>query len=366
MDYNKRIKKLRAKLRRKNLDAMLVARPENRTYLCGYRGGDHGIEETSGVLIVPVKGEVQLLTDFRFKLQAEKEAPGINVLLYPKGILALLAELLPDLGIKKIGFESHYILHSFAQELEKKLAGKKIRTVATKGLIEKMRVIKDEKEIELIRKSVRLNEKVFKKIYKSFSDYETEIDVALAVETTMKKMGAEKPSFATIVASGASGALPHAVPGLNPIQRNKPLTLDMGLVLNGYCSDMTRNFVPGKPSKKYLKLHRIVRKAQLAGIAAVSAEVTGADADKAARSIIDKAGYGKYFGHSLGHGVGLAVHEDPRLSSRSKRKLKPGMIVTVEPGIYLPDWGGIRLENMVVVREDGCENLNKDTTWLDI
>ena len=179
-------------------------------------------------------------------------------------------------------------------------------------------------------------------------------------------MGAEGPSFDSIVASGANGALPHAVPGQSKIKPDQSLTIDMGLVLNGYCSDMTRNFVPKNPSKKYIKLHRLVRKAQLAGIAAIKADVRGCDVDKAARSIIAKAGYGPQFGHSLGHGVGLAVHEGPRLSFANKKKLKAGMIVTVEPGIYLPGWGGIRLENMVVVREDGCEVLNQDTTWLDI
>lgn len=366
MNYEKRVKKLRSKLRRKKLDALLVANPENRTYLCGYIGGDHGIGETSGLLLVPAKGDLVLLTDFRFLLQAKREAPGVKVLLYPKGVLHLLKELLPDLGIYKLGFESHYTLHSFEAELSTKLAQHKIKPIPTKGLIEKLRVIKDEDEIDLLKKSVRLNEKVFKKVFASIESYETEIDVALAIESTMRKMGAEKPSFESIVASGKNGALPHAVPSLGVVKRNKPLTIDMGLILKGYCSDMTRNFVPGKATKKYKKLHRLVREAQLAGIETVRAGITGAEADRAARSIIDKAGYGKYFGHSLGHGVGLAVHEAPRLSSKSKAKLKPGMIVTVEPGIYLPDWGGIRLENMVVVREDGCENLNKDTTWLDI
>ncbi len=365
MNYKKRVKKLQARLRRKKLDALLVSRPENRRYLCGYQGGDHGIEETSGVLVIPAKGKLRLLTDFRFKLQAELESEDTEVLIYTKGLLDLLAQLLPDLGVHRLAFESHYILHSFAQKLSQELEKKTIKTIPTIDIVEKMRVIKDEDEIALLRKSVRLNEKVFRTVYNSLSDYETELDVAMAIEATMKKLGAEKPSFDTIVATGANGALPHAVPGHSRIKKNGSLTIDMGLILNGYCSDMTRNFVPNKADKKYLKRHRIVRRAQLAGMTAVRAGITGAVADRAARSIIEDAGYGKYFGHSLGHGVGLAVHEEPRLSSRSTKKLKPGMIVTVEPGIYIPEWGGIRLENMVIVREDGCENLNKDTTWLD-
>ncbi|NOR23001.1 MAG: M24 family metallopeptidase [Desulforhopalus sp.] len=366
MNYQKRIKKLQGKLRRKKVDALLVSKPENRQYLCGYRGGDHGINETSGLLLVPAKGKVHLLTDFRFKLQAEQEVPWAETVIYPKGALKLLGRLLPDLAVTSLAFESHYTLHSFAERMTATLAKKRIKLVPTDGLVEAMRVIKDEEEIALIRSAVRLNEEVFTEIHSTLADYPTEIDVALAIETTMRRKGAERPSFDTIVASGANGALPHAVPGSSRVKKNGSLTIDMGLILDGYCSDMTRNLVAGKPSKRYRKLHRLVRKAQLAGAAAVRAGVRGCDADKAARDIIADAGYGDYFGHSLGHGVGLAVHEEPRLSSRSKKKLKAGMIVTVEPGIYIPGWGGIRLENMYVVREDGCENLNSDSTWLDI
>lgn len=366
MDYPKRIKALQKKLRQKKLDGMLVSQPENRRYLCGYRGGDHGIGETSGVLIIPAKGAVQLLTDFRFKIQAEQEAPLTTVHVYPKGLLKLLSTFLPELGIKTLGFESHYTLHSFAKQLRSTLSKSAIEVIPLENIVEKMRIIKDKDEIECLQRSVLLNEKVFGEVYENISKYKTEIEVALFIETAMKNYGAEGTSFDSIVASGANGALPHAMPSVSKIEKNSSLTIDMGLVLDGYCSDMTRNFVPGKPTKKYLKRHRLVRKAQLAGIAAVRAGARGCDVDKAARSIIEEGGYGKYFGHSLGHGVGLAVHEEPRLSSANRKKLKAGMIVTVEPGIYIPGWGGIRLENMVVVTKDGCKNLNQDTTWLDI
>jgi Xaa-Pro aminopeptidase len=366
MDYQQRIKKLQEKLRRKKVDGLLVSKPENRRYLCGYRGGDHGISETSGMLLVPARGKVQLLTDFRFKLQAEREVPWAEIVIYPKGVLRLLGQLLPDLAVTFLAFESDYTLHSFADKMSATLAKKGIKLVPTDGLVETMREIKDEEEIGLIRSAIRLNEEVFAEIHNTLADYPTEIDIALAIETAMRRKGAEKPSFDTIVASGANGALPHAVPGSSPVEKDGTLTIDMGLIRDGYCSDMTRNLVVGNPSKRYLERHRLVRKAQLAGMAAVRAGVRCCDADKAARDVIVDAGYGAYFGHSLGHGVGLAVHEEPRLSSRSNKKLKAGMIVTVEPGIYIPGWGGIRLENMYVVREDGCENLNSDSTWLDI
>ena len=366
MDYQKRLARLQKKLDRKKLDAILISQPENRRYLSGYTGGDHGIAETSGVLLALRKGRTFLLTDFRFKLQAEKETAGIEVMLYQKGLLELLGRLLPDLGVRKLGFESHYTLHSTAVELKALLSQKKIALSPQSGLIEAMRIIKDEDEIAAIKQSVRLNEKVFEEVYSSFADYKSEIEVAIAIETAMRRYGAERPSFDTIVATGSNGALPHAVPGVDKIQKNKSLTIDMGLILDGYCSDMTRNFVPDKATKRYTKLHRLVRKAQLAGMAGIRAGIRSCEADKCARSVIAEAGYGKYFGHSLGHGVGLAVHEAPSLSGRSKKKLKAGMIVTVEPGIYIPGWGGIRLENMGVVREDGFENFNTNSTWLDI
>lgn len=368
MNFEARIKKIRSKLRRRQIDGLLVSQPENRRYLCGFRDGDHGISETSGLLLIPASArkKVHFLTDFRYKTQAEAELPWAEVVIYRQGLLKLLPQLLPDLGIKTLGFESHYTLHSFAGSMADTLAKYDITIAGTSNLIETDRLIKDEDEIAELKASVSLNEEVFLEVFNNFSSFQTEIDVALEIESLMRKKGAECPSFSTIVASGKRGALPHAVPGPHPIERNRSLTIDMGLVLNGYCSDMTRTFVPGKPDATYRKLHQIVREAQLAGMAAVKAGVRACDVDKAARSIITDAGYGEYFGHSLGHGVGLAIHEEPRVSARNRKKLRAGMIVTIEPGIYIPGWGGIRLENMVVVREDGAENLNSDETWLDI
>ncbi len=366
MNYQNRVKRVQKTLKRKGLDALLVTQPENRRYLSGFHDGDNGIGETSGILVIPVRGNVHLLTDFRYQLQAEQEVGWAKIGIYSRGILPHLKKLLPKLGIEKLGFESDYMLHSFAQKLKKTLAKAGVKTVATTQIVEKMRVIKDEDEINCLRQSVRLNEEVFAEIYNTLEPGMTEIELAIAIESLMRKKGAEKPSFATIIASAENSALPHAVPTAARIKKHRPLTIDMGLVLNGYCSDMTRTFVPGKVSRKYLKIHRIVREAQLAGTEAIRAGVTGSEVDAIARKIINNAGYGDYFGHGLGHGVGLAVHEEPRLSRLNNKKLKSGMIVTVEPGIYLPGWGGIRLENMVVVRENGCEVLNKDTTFLDI
>jgi Xaa-Pro aminopeptidase len=366
MTTSKRIKKIQAGLRRKKIDAILVTQPHNRRYLSGYTAADHDIGESSGALLIPAKKAPLLLTDFRFQLQAELEVKGMQVVLYPKGVLALLKELLPDLGITSLAFESHYTLHTVAEKLQDMTEKLSISLHSTSGMVEKMRLIKGKKEIEKLRRSVLLNEQVFQEVYKTITPGQTELDIALALESTMLHKGAESHSFETITATAERSALPHSVPGPVTIVKNKHLMIDMGLILDGYCSDMTRTFVVGKASKKYRKIHRLVRKAQLAGIQKIRAGVSAAAVDKAARKIIADAGYGKYFGHALGHGVGLAVHEEPRLGTRNRKHLKAGMIVTVEPGIYLPDWGGIRLENMVVVRKDGCEVLNQDTTWLDI
>ncbi len=366
MNYPARVHKLRSILRRRKLDGLLVGRPENRRYLSGYSAGDHSINESSGMLLICLKGTNYLLTDFRYQQKAEQETEGFDILLYPKGLIPLLSTLLPNLGLKRIGFESHYFLHSTAAKLLEMGGKKKLEFIPTEGVVENRRLIKDPDEIAIIRKSVRLNEQVFREVFQTITTDMTELDIAFQLETIMRSKGSERPSFDTIVAAGDNSALPHAVPGNRRIKVNQPLMIDMGLILDGYCSDMTRTFVVGEPDKRYLKIHRLVRRAQLAAIHHIQPGRTMKEVDSAARSIITEAGYGKNFGHALGHGVGLAVHEEPRLSSQSRRKLRPGMVVTVEPAIYLPGWGGIRLENMVIATEEGCEVLNQDTTWLDI
>ena len=366
MDFANRLYRLRQSLSARKLDAVIISQPENRRYLSGYTVPDHGITESSGILLIRRQGDPYLITDSRFLEQAENEANGCKVVLHSKGVLPLIKELLTDLGIKKLGFESNYTLHSVAENYFALGRKQGIDITPLSGLVERMRVIKSEDEIDRIRKSVRLNEEVFRNVYDSLSGEETEIDVALKLSSLMKNRGAERESFDTIVAAGAESSLPHAIPGNTRHLQDSPVVIDMGLILDGYCSDMTRSFYFGKANEEYLKIHRTVRRAQQKGIAAVRAGVSGQQVDKAARDVITEAGYGKYFGHALGHGVGMAVHENPRISPKSRKRLQAGMVITIEPGIYIPGWGGIRLENMVVVREDGCENLNTDTTCLDM
>ncbi len=361
-----RISRLQAALRRKKTDALLVAQPDNRRYLSGYTATDHGIQESSGYLLIPADGSPLLLTDSRFTLQAEAEAPLFQVECYTKGLLKLLEKLTAKLGIRTLGFESDYTLHATFLRLSTMAEKHGLELKAESGLVERMRVVKSEEELQLLRKSTALNEKVFQSVYNTIEPGMTEREIALALELTMREMGAEGPSFDTIVAFGTNAARPHAVPTDRELQAGDLVLIDMGLVYQGYCSDMTRTFVAGKPDQTFLERHRLVRRAMLAGINAIRAGVTGFDVDHAARQVLIDAGYGDFFGHGLGHGVGIAVHEEPRLSSRNRKKLQAGMVVTVEPGIYLAEWGGIRLENMAIVTEDGCEVINQDTTFLDL
>ncbi|CAK8715090.1 Xaa-Pro aminopeptidase [Candidatus Electronema halotolerans] len=365
MNRNKKIEQLQQLLQRRKIDAVLITQPENRRYLSGYTAADHGIQESSGVLLIPKKGAPWLLTDSRFTLQAEEEAQGFTVELYKKGLFKLLKKLLPALGIRRLAFESHHFLHSAVARMENVL-GSKTELLPVTDVVEAMRLVKSEEEISLIKASVLRNEQVFQQIHGLIAPGMTEIDIALHIERIMREQGAERPSFETIVAFGTNAAKPHAVPSKRVLLEGDLVLIDMGLVLQGYCSDMTRTFVAGKPDSLFLERLRVVRKAQLAGIKAIRAGAVCKDVDQAARKVIADAGYGDFFGHSLGHGVGLAVHEAPSLSTRNRKKLQAGMIVTIEPGIYLPDWGGIRLENMAVVREDGCELLNEDSTGLDL
>lgn len=364
--HPERLAKLQAALRRRNLSALLVTHPANRRYLSGYTAADNSIEESAGVLLIPSRGTPYLLTDSRFTLQAAEEAAGFTVRRYDGGLMALLRKMLPEIGVVRLGFESHYLLHRTAGRLAALAEKLKLELVPLTGLVEGLRAVKSEEEIEKIRAAVLLNEKVFQRVYPTIRPGVSEAAVTLALDTAMREMGATAPSFDTIVAFGDNAAKPHAMPSPRILREGEIVLVDMGLVLDGYCSDMTRIFVAGMPERLFAERFRIVRRAQLEAIRTIRTGVTCREVDRAARRVIREAGYGEFFGHALGHGVGINVHEEPRLASRSRRKLRAGMIVTVEPGIYLPGWGGIRLENMVAVRDGGSEVLNRDTTFFDL
>jgi Xaa-Pro aminopeptidase len=362
----KQLEKIKAAIKRKSADALLVTQPENRRYLSGYTATDLSIAESSGVLLIPRRGTPLLLTDSRYSLQAEKEATGFEVVSVRSSLLGALKKMLPQLGIRRLLFESHYQLHATAVKLIDMGQKQNIEMVPASGMVERLRVVKSADEIEKIRQAVGLNELVFNEIYQNLIPGQTEREVAIAIESAMMRKGAEEPAFPTIVAAGPNAAVPHAIPTERAIKERETVIIDMGLKLNGYCSDMTRTVVLGKPDKRIKETIRLVRKAQRAALKTIKAGILAREADRAARKIIIDAGFGKCFGHGLGHGVGLAVHEPPSLNRMRRNKLQAGMVVTVEPGIYLPGWGGVRLENMVVVEEEGCTVLNQDKTFLDL
>lgn len=362
----KPVERIQAALARKGVDALLVSQPENRQYLSGYTAIDLTISESSGFLVVPRRGTPLLLTDARYRLQAEQEAENCRIVLVSSSILETLKSAISRLDLRSLAFESHYMLHTTALKLMDLGRRLKVDVLPTTGMVEKLRLRKSPAEVARIRQAVQLNESVFQRVFEKLKPGKTEKQVALEIETAMMQKGAEGPAFPTIVASGPNAATPHAVPTARQIKEGEPIIIDMGLRLDGYCSDMTRTVFLGKPDRRTVEIIRLVRRAQQAAMKVIKGGILACQADKAARKIIAAAGYGKNFGHGLGHGVGLAVHEGPSLNRRRRNKLLPGMVVTVEPGIYLPGWGGVRLENMVVVEEKKCTVLNKDCTFLDI
>lgn len=332
---------------------------ENRRYLSGYTAEDGQFDETAGVLLLTAQQAI-LLTDSRYDLQATREAPLFKVMRYEKGLFKELPGILSSLNTQALGFESARL--SYAQYLKMtdalSQAGMAIKMVPVEDLIENFRLQKEEQEIKLIQQALHLCERVFGDFIHAVRPGVTEKALAWLLETRLKEAGADDLAFATIVASGPNSAMPHAEPSERAIRAGEPIMFDFGIRLKGYCSDITRMVIIGKPDDTYLRVYHAVLTAQKKATQAIRAGEHSKTVDAAARDYIDNQGFKGKFGHGLGHGVGLAIHEAPRLSPLSDTRLKPQAIVTVEPGIYLPEWGGIRLENMVAVRDNGAEVLN--------
>ena len=337
----------------------MVLIEENRRYLSGFSGEDGQFDESAGALFITDE-RVLLATDSRYELQAKKEAHGWEVFCYQKGAVKALSEITQMLGIKRMAFESRRV--SFKQYMEMKIELEKpppgIELVPTENLVEDIRIVKQEREIKATRQALAIAESAFEKTVDLIRPNMSEKEVAWILERSMREAGAEGLSFPTIVASGPNSALPHAVPTNRKIKPGEPILFDWGARLEGYCSDTSRTLVLGRAKDPFQHVFKTVVKAQQMAIGAIRAGVSTKEVDGLARKHIEDQGFKGRFGHALGHGTGLAVHEPPRLSPLNDTRLAKGMLVTVEPGIYIPDWGGVRIENQVVVRKESAEVLN--------
>jgi Xaa-Pro aminopeptidase len=349
MNYAARLQRLAGSLAELEVDALLVRDLINVRYLTGYTGSN------GAVMVTP--GECVFLTDFRY---LERVAPLRDYVTVKqanqdltRAIGSRLGELAPGAG--RIGFEAaHTSVADHATLAD--LAGA-VELVPLNGTVERLRLVKDGDEIAAIRQSAALLEPLYERIVAEGLAGREEFDVAWRIHELVRELGGEGVSFDPIVASGDAGALPHAEPRRMPIAAGSFVTLDVGAMLDGYCSDCTRTFATGPVPDQLSHVYELVRQAQLVGLEAVRPGVTGVDADAAVRAVITDAGHGEHFQHGTGHGVGLQIHEDPRLSVTSTATLATGMIVTVEPGVYLPGIGGVRIEDLVVITDDGCERL---------
>ncbi|MGI9568637.1 MAG: aminopeptidase P family protein, partial [Desulfobulbia bacterium] len=359
--FQKRLEKLKKLLAEQPYDTLLVSEPWNRAYLSGFWAEDMQLTESSGFLLISQKAQV-LATDFRYQEQAEKESPNFQIVIYKENLANILPEIFASLSTRSLGFENHHLTYQRFAEIQGALKkwNPKGELLPAGELVETLRTVKEPEEILAMRNSLALTESVLETIIAEAEVGKTEKDLAWRIEQLMREAGAEAISFPPIVASGPGAAMPHAVVSDRQLQESETIIIDLGARLEHYCSDMTRTLILGEPDPKIRRVYGTVREAQLQAMAAVRAGISSLEVDRVARDYIASAGYGDHFGHGLGHGIGLAVHEKPGFGKSSSMVLEENMVVTIEPGIYLPGWGGVRLENMVRVTADGCEVLNQN------
>ncbi len=332
----------------KKIEALIISNRNNIRYLSGYCGD-------TGIYYLSANKKV-ILTDFRYIYQAQDEAKECEVIDVARdGYAKNIAMLAKAEGVARIGIEADHVLVSSYKAWQKELEN--IELVPVDAELENLRTIKTEDELSKIRRAEQIGDIVFEEICKIIKPGMTELEIAAHLEFGLKMNGASGNSFDPIVASGVNSALPHAVPTSKPVTEGDFLTMDFGCIYEGYCSDMTRTVVIGKASDRQREIYNVVLQAQEAVLAQVRATMKGMEADTIARDIINKAGFEGCFGHGLGHGVGLNIHEEPRASQKYDGILLPNMTLTVEPGIYIKDFGGVRIEDLVIITENGCENL---------
>ena len=343
MEYKSRISYLRDQISKTDIDTLFISNKDNIRYYSGFTG-------TFAFLLIS-ESKAIIITDSRYTLRAEEESPDYEIYKLKSGD-NWIENSTNIAKTKIIGYEGDHVSVNLLNQLQKK--AEKINK--WKDFSEKItlgRIIKSEEETEILQKTINISDSAFNNVSKKIVTGMTEKDVGWEMEKEMRELGAESPSFDTIVASGINGSKPHHSPTDKLISDNEAITIDMGAKYKGYCSDLTRTIFIGDPDEKFKKIYTTVLKAQLISMETAKPDMTGEEIDKIARDIITSEGYGEYFGHSLGHGVGIEIHENPGVGPNSKNNIKPGMVYTIEPGIYIENWGGIRIEDMVIMTENG-------------
>ncbi|WP_440895830.1 M24 family metallopeptidase [Amphibacillus sp. Q70] len=343
-----KLEKLRETLSGQELDGLIITNPYNRRYISGFTG-------TAGMALLTRDDQV-FITDFRYTEQATEQAVGFEIIQHKQSIIKELAEQIKKRGLKRVGFEQDNLTYSAYQQYTEIIPA---TLVPTSGIVEEIRMIKTDEELAIMYKAAEISDLAYDHILKTVEPGMTEIEISNKLEFEMRKHGATSSSFDTIVASGYRSALPHGVASDKKIQSGELVTLDFGAIYQGYCSDMTRTFAVGEISEQLHDIYHTVLEAHLKGLDGIKAGMTGKEADALSRDYIKEKGYGEYFGHGTGHSLGLEVHEEPRLSPAGNTVLTENMVVTVEPGIYIPNVGGCRIEDDIVITSDGNKSLNK-------
>ena len=341
------IEQIAAALPEYGLDAILIVSAPGERYAVGFEG--------EGTVLITRSG-CHYFTDSRYIEAAQNaiQTAHVDCVGRGRGHLDLAAQVMESEGLRLVGFESDRVSVERLERWQKTLP---CTLISTPDLLNKLRASKDSDELAFLRRSQAITDQAFANLLNFIRPGLTEREVAARLVYELMSLGGSKPSFDPIVAAGPSGSMPHAVPGDRVIERGMFVTLDFGCIYEGYCSDMTRTVAVGTPTDEMAAVYQTVLNAQLAGLSAARAGVPGKQVDAAARTVIDQAGYGAYFGHSLGHSLGLEIHESPNFSPSEETVLPVGAVVSCEPGIYLPGRFGVRIEDVVILREDGCENL---------
>jgi Xaa-Pro aminopeptidase len=345
-----RLARLRERLEEHKLDAFFISSPEtsspiNRRYLSGFTG-------TSAYLLIS-RDDATISTDFRYWEQAGNQAKGLRLQKAVGGMEKWLPDFFEGFGGKSVGFEASHVSYQTYRAIRKIVqsmeASSRPKLVATVGLVEELRRVKDAEEVGAIQRAIDLGDAAFTDVSKRLEPGWTEKQVAWEIEKYVREHGGDGLSFDTLVGSGERGAMPHCFPTDRPLKKGEGVVIDMGVDIDGYMSDLTRTVYLGKPDDTFARVYDIVLAAQETATELVEAGMTGEQAHNLAATVIGEAGHGDHFGHGLGHGIGMQVHEAPRVGTTSKDKLGDGMVFTIEPGIYLTGWGGVRIEDIVVL-----------------